>query len=83
MVSGMKKDGFEILTYLKGEKTSELPCQDREEAEQILYHLTSLESIGMIHVSDTAEKEVKKLNYDIAEMRQNGKLVAMGLNPRL
>lgn len=81
-MSADRGDGYKVLTYLHGEKTAELPCRDRSEAQELLTALTSRETKGVIMASDMdSEDAPRKIECDKAEMWRNGELIAFGIMP--
>ena len=77
-------DGYKVLTYLHGEKTAELPCRDRSEAQELLTALTSRDTRGVVSASDMeSEESPRKIECDKAEMWRNGELIAFGIMPDL
>ena len=82
MMGEREPDGFMIVTYLRDEKTAELPCGSFSEAEELLTALTLERSSAVVSTSD-GERIVDDnlIAYDRAEMWIDGSLVALGPNP--
>jgi len=77
-----KLDGYKVLTYLRGEKTAELTCHDRSEAQELLSLLTlSRNSRAVIVTGSQSNPGRRPIICDKAELWRDGELIAFGLRP--